>query len=254
MSENGRKTGAAPGTRQQLMILAVSLLALAVTIAIAGVADEALTRTLTAWPAPERAFFAWLTQWGESQWVLVPALVLALLGLVARFIPLAMTPKAMIRATGAAGTLMFFGVGLPGLAASLLKRLIGRARPIHLDDAGVFGFSPVSFGDWTFQGFPSGHATTAFATAVMVGVLFGRRRTWWIWVLAVLMALSRIVTGAHYLTDVLAGAALGTFGAAWVASVCVRRWRIPHRDGKGPGRLAAPFRRFWRRTRRQASR
>ncbi|WP_029040177.1 phosphatase PAP2 family protein [Cucumibacter marinus] len=254
MSETGPESGASRGTRRYLTIAALGLLVLVFTIVVASFADEALTRTLVAWPAPERAFFAWLTQWGESQWVLVPALVLALVGLAARFIPMAMTPKAMIRATGAAGALMFFGVGLPGLAASLLKRLIGRARPIHLDDAGVLGFSPASFGDWTFQGFPSGHATTAFATAVIVGVLFGKRQTWWIWIVAVLMALSRIVTGAHYLTDVLAGATLGTFGAMWVATVWARRWRIPDRDGKGPGRLAAPFRRFLRRLRRQALR
>ena len=57
-------------------------------------------------------------------------------------------------------------------------------------------------------GFPSDHATGAFAIAV---ALFLRDRVAGgiALVLATLVALSRVIVGAHYPTDVLAGAALG---------------------------------------------
>ena len=56
---------------------------------------------------------------------------------------------------------------------------------------------------------PSGHATTAFAAAVAVGLVHPRLR-WPLLVLAALVAVSRVWLGVHYLTDVIAGAALGT--------------------------------------------
>jgi undecaprenyl-diphosphatase len=56
---------------------------------------------------------------------------------------------------------------------------------------------------------PSGHATTAFAAALAVGLVHPRLR-WPLVVLAALIAISRVWLGVHYLSDVLAGAALGS--------------------------------------------
>ena len=57
--------------------------------------------------------------------------------------------------------------------------------------------------------FPSGHSTTAFAAATVVGAYFPRFRPAF-YVLAALIAWSRVVVGVHYPLDVLGGAVLGT--------------------------------------------
>ena len=53
--------------------------------------------------------------------------------------------------------------------------------------------------------FPSGHATTIWACGVALAILFPRWRLLW-YALAILVSMSRVIIGAHYLSDVLAGA------------------------------------------------
>ena len=64
--------------------------------------------------------------------------------------------------------------------------------------------------------FPSGHSATAFAMAVALGFLMPRLRPPLV-VLAVAIALSRIVVQAHFASDIVAGGALG-IGAARVVA------------------------------------
>jgi len=93
---------------------------------------------------------------------------------------------------------------LAPLLSVLLKALIDRPRPLH----GLIHAAGPSF--------PSGHATYAGATSLALVLLFttpGTRRRLW-WVLAVLgvvgMAWSRTYLQVHWLTDVIAGALLGS--------------------------------------------
>lgn len=97
-----------------------------------------------------------------------------------------------------------------GLAASVLKVWIGRVRPNagHLPWPSGFwlrlGEGPF---DYVTKSFPSGHAATAVGLAVGLTWLFPRGR-WLFAALALLTAVQRLQSGAHYLSDVLAGAAL----------------------------------------------
>jgi undecaprenyl-diphosphatase len=92
------------------------------------------------------------------------------------------------------------------LITNLTKALVGRHRPnIHQ----LTGFSGSSF--------PSGHAATAAATFAAIALLVGRGRSRRIKALlaagaafiAVSVAASRVLLGVHWLTDVIAGLAMG---------------------------------------------
>jgi undecaprenyl-diphosphatase len=70
--------------------------------------------------------------------------------------------------------------------------------------------------------FPSGHSATAFAFATGVGSVLPREAIP-IRVLAAAVAYSRVHTGAHYPSDAIAGALLGTM-LAQVTSHALARW------------------------------
>jgi len=106
---------------------------------------------------------------------------------------------------------VFVAVGLPGLVSTVVKRWIGRVRP---SAAGPFAYEPFSWQP-EYASFPSGHATTAFAALVAIGIVFPRARPV-LWIYALLIAASRVMVSAHYPSDVIAGAAFGAFGALWV--------------------------------------
>jgi undecaprenyl-diphosphatase len=112
---------------------------------------------------------------------------------------------------------LIVAIGVPSLFDTIIKRMIGRARPLVTGIADPFVFSPFK---WTadYASLPSGHATTAFAALVAFGTLWPRGRTVF-WIYALLIAASRVAVTAHYPSDVLAGAAVGVVGA-----LMVRRW------------------------------
>ena len=75
--------------------------------------------------------------------------------------------------------------------------------------------------------FPSMHAAGAFALALGVHLGVGRHRRWVVsltWILALSVALSRVVLGVHFPSDVLAGMLVGAGSAAlvWHTTLAIR--------------------------------
>lgn len=213
--------------------------------------DGPISRSLTAWPEPVRAFFAFITDFGKSDWILIPALIGMLLGLAAQRARLTFSWKWAVQGLTGVSAFVFIGVGLPGLVAAILKRTIGRARPSHLDELGTLHFGPFDWVDWTMQSFPSGHSTTALAfTVVLVTLTNGKFRAAII-TFGLLIGLSRIVTSMHYFTDVVGGVAWGSVGALvvrdWFAS---RNIGMRIEGGRVRYRMFTGFEPLWRKLRR----
>ncbi len=119
---------------------------------------------------------------------------------------------------------LFVAIGVPSLFVTIVKHMIGRARPLVGGSLDPYLFSPFKW-PAAYAGLPSGHATTAFAVLVAFGTLWPRARTI-LWIYALLIAASRVVVTAHYPSDVLAGALVGVVGA-----LLVRRWFALRRLG-----------------------
>lgn len=211
---------------------AISALGFVALLAAVSWVDAPLSLWAQGWPAPVRDVFALITDFGLSDWYLVPSLAL---GIVSGLLALAVnrpTPRRALWQMTGLWAYFFVGVGLPGLLTNLIKRGIGRGRPELFDDVGPLSFDSF-INDWTHQSFPSGHATTAFAVCFAVSFIAPRGLPWML-AFAAAVGLSRIVVGAHYPTDVIAGALVGTLGAYAVRNAfAARGWVFRrHPDGR----------------------
>ena len=162
--------------------------------------DHKLMRRVNRWPAPR-----WIRLWalcatrGGDGWLWYGmAAIILIVGGPLRF-------RALFAAALAAAS---------GIAIFLtLKKATGRRRPCVFEPhCWATLLPPDQFS------FPSGHTITAFAVALSLsrwnpdlaaGLLF----------CAISIAASRILLGMHFLSDVLAGAAIGAilaFTATWI--------------------------------------
>ncbi len=116
---------------------------------------------------------------------------------------------------------------LSGVAARwIAQRLIGRRRPFsEPSDPHDFGFAR-GFGARELRSFPSGHAATAFALANAVGIEMvdgwddeGEVLAVALFTAAGITAFSRVVDDQHWLSDVVAGAALGVLMSSIIMDV-----------------------------------
>jgi len=121
---------------------------------------------------------------------------------------------------GAVPRIMAASLGA-GLAADVVKLMIVRVRPCHFTFQGDVwdtfgGFLPLISAGSGGQSFPSAHTATAVGLAAVLTRLYPRGRGLFV-ALAMLVACQRVQGGAHYLSDTLAGAAVGCL----VAAVCL---------------------------------
>lgn len=122
---------------------------------------------------------------------------------------------------------------------TLLKQVITRSRPYAYDDA-YPTYRTAELEDEIDDSFPSGHTIMAFNGAAFTQALFllrypdspyRRVGTIAAWSLAGATAILRVASGNHFATDVLAGAAIGSFfgfAVPYMAWKLLPSWKHQH--------------------------
>lgn len=199
------------------------LLTLGVLLAGMFLVDAQISGRMRGLPHWLSSFFDSITDYGKSGYVLWP---LGLLFLFLCALP-PILPRFQQRVLAAVMVrigFLFTAVAVPSLFDTIVKRIIGRARPFTTGHPDPFAFHPFIWRN-DYAALPSGHVTTAFAILVAFSTVWPRGRPYFL-IYALLIAMSRVVVTAHYPTDVAAGALVGIVGA-----LLVRRWFALRRLG-----------------------
>ena len=181
-------------------------IALIVTAVIALIAafllDQATANWITTHSSPElKRMMRIVSRVGD--W---PAHAIA--GAIGFAIALVMGSKAWMRIFLA----MLIALALAGVTTRGIKIATGRARPSVKTEAQWNGPQLSS----KYHAFPSGH--TASSTAFFVALFLARKKIGGpLLLIPILIAASRMILGAHYLSDVTFAAIIGVFSALLVA-------------------------------------
>lgn len=189
-----------------LRTMAVACVVWMIAMGVALTLDPTVSRLLDMWNTP-----TWLESHGG--WLMRAARAP---GYIAIYVPVLIALCFVPRWKWRAALLLAIAAVNGAIAYSLLKWSVGRYRPfvdqipnphpydLHTFPKGLSGLlvSPPNLC------FPSGHATMAFAAMTSMGMVFPRWR-WVFWSIAVITGIARIVEGAHYASDVIAGVAVG---------------------------------------------
>jgi membrane-associated phospholipid phosphatase len=154
-----------------------------------------------------------VTQLGDSAGYIIGGVVLAVLLWSAEQIDPGIGARWRLGLWARRSAYLAAAVIASRLLSILLKSLFGRPRPRMWFGEELTAFRPFTIDiSSDFASFPSGHATTAFAVAVALILIFGR----WAWLTlaaALAVALTRVVLTDHYVGDIIAGAILGSLTA-----------------------------------------
>jgi membrane-associated phospholipid phosphatase len=201
-----------------------ALLALAIIAGTMALIDAPTILAVGGLPDWVVSLFNRLTDYGTSDWFLVP-IGLALLASAALATPaLTRLSQLVLVAFTVRLGFVFAAIALPGLFVTIVKRLIGRARPFIGGDADPFLYFPWSWRP-EYASLPSGHATNVFAALIAVSLVWPRLRVIML-IYALIIAASRVIVLAHHPSDVIAGAIVGSVGA-----LLVRDWFAARRLG-----------------------
>jgi lipid A 4'-phosphatase len=122
-----------------------------------------------------------------------------------------------LRALSGIPAFLFVSIAASGVIVDVLKIVFGRARPKLLFQSDVYGFAWLMWrpDHWSF---PSGHSATIVALTTALWLLWPQNQLFYILVAAI-VCMSRVVVGAHYLADSVAGALIAILTTRYTAQV-----------------------------------
>lgn len=152
-------------------------------------------------------YFKQVTKLGSSGWILIISGAMALYFSATRWRSYERRERLRLINLHSDTTFVFFTTLFTGSSVWILKNLIGRARPRMIDELGHLYFDFAAF-EAALASFPSGHSTTFGCVSMVMALLFPKHRTFWL-LFGMLGAATRILVGAHYPSDTIAGLIYG---------------------------------------------
>lgn len=142
-------------------------------------------------------FSQYITKLGKSEWILILSIALYLIY---------RTKKPSLAQKG---LFIFASIALSGILVNILKMIFSRYRPKAYFNDNLFGFDLFGFQtEYIYNSFPSGHSVTAMGLAIAMTLLMPKHKIWFL-LFGVIVASSRFIITAHYMSDVLVGGLLG---------------------------------------------
>jgi membrane-associated phospholipid phosphatase len=130
----------------------------------------------------------------------------------------------------------FASFALSSLTSEFLKKIVfdGSPRPLKYFEHSTFQYHVIKGLDiHSYNSFPSGHTTTAFAMFGLLAFLDQKKSRGWVWLfLGILAGYSRVYLFQHFVEDVFAGSLVGTLSSI-IIYVLMSRWAMQPNPLKG---------------------
>lgn len=131
------------------------------------------------------------------------------------------------------GLVALASFALSSLTSLLLKKFVfnDSLRPLKFFEHSTYEYHIIKGLDiYSYNSFPSGHTTTAFAVFSLLAFLDDRKERGWVFLLlAALTGYSRVYLFQHFVEDVYVGSLIGTITSILVY-LLLRQWAMKKKD------------------------
>ena len=156
-----------------------------------------------------KEFFINITELGSSFWYLLVSLIFFVFTF---FFKKKINNKYQDFCNRLKTKSLFFllAILVAGVLTQIIKHVVGRPRPNYSVVENNFDFYFFSLNS-SFHSFPSGHTSTIFVVALCFSLFLPKIKYFFIF-FASIIAFSRVVVGAHFLTDIIGGIVVAYIG------------------------------------------
>ena len=156
-----------------------------------------------------KALFGTLTHFGDSLYFFIPTI------LTWALVKIIKSKNQIINTISEISLFIFLNILLSGIVTQILKHAIGRPRPVLFNGFEQKSLSIISF-DSKWHSFPSGHTATIFAFIFCMVLLFPKIKNILITV-AIIIASTRVIVGAHFISDIFGGALVAYLSSIFIS-------------------------------------
>ena len=182
-----------------------------------------------------KSIFATLTQFGDSLYYFVPIVITWIV------LKIINTNNSYLKTLSDICLFLFWNILISGTLVQIFKHILARPRPELFFSSNETSLVFFSF-ESQLHSFPSGHSTTVFAFAFSMALLFPRLKNFWL-IFASIIALTRVIITAHFVSDIIAGAFVSYLVSIYLGKYFLDRKKLFHQveDQRKPNKEVLSF-------------